>query len=114
MDIKETVTDRYILLSLEGSLDATQAPVVDAAIAAALAKGLPHLIFELGELRYVASMGLRCFIVANKMVMERGGKLAFFRLNDNVRAVFDMAGFLKLFLVTDTLEAALERIGGVT
>jgi anti-sigma B factor antagonist/stage II sporulation protein AA (anti-sigma F factor antagonist) len=111
MDIGVSTEKEYTLIRLNGRLEATQAADLTEAIRKALQEGPPSLILDCSGLSYVASMGLRCFLLAQKGVQGTGGKLAFFGLNDNVRSVFSLTGFDKIALVRVSFEDALASLG---
>jgi len=107
MDIAVSIEKEYALIRLAGRLEATQAPELTGAIQKALQEGPPNLILDGTALSYVASMGLRCFLLAQKEAGGAGGKLVFFGLNDNVRSVFAMTSFDKIVQVRANLGEAL-------
>jgi anti-anti-sigma factor len=107
MHIHHTLRDNCTVISLDGRLEATQAEALQAAIQSALADGPPNLLLDCAKLSYVASMGLRCFLLAQKGAQQAGGRAVFSGLNENVRSVFAMTGFDKLTQVLATAEEAL-------
>ena len=107
MNVAVSMEKEYTLLRLEGRLEATQAAEFTDGIQKALREGSPNLILDCSGLSYVASMGLRCFLLAQKGTQAAGGKLVFFGLNDNVRSVFSLTGFDKIVQVRTNLEDAL-------
>jgi anti-anti-sigma factor len=107
MDIKITAQPACTVLSLGGRLEATQAGEVQAAVEKAIKEGPPNLVLDCAGLSYVASMGLRCFMLAQKLTREAKGKAVFTGLNDNVRMIFDLTGFDKLVQVLGSVEEAL-------
>ena len=111
MDIAVSIEKGYALIRLTGRLDATQAAKLTEAVQGALQEGPPSLILDCSALSYVASMGLRSFLLAQKGTQEAGGKLVFFGLNDNVRSVFSLTGFDKIAQVLASLEDAMAALG---
>jgi len=111
MDIALSTEKEYTLIRLSGRLDATQAAKLTEALQKALREGPPSLILDCTGLSYAASMGLRCFLLAQKGTQEAGGQLVFFGLNDNVRSVFSLTGFDKIAQVRAGFEDALASLG---
>jgi anti-anti-sigma factor len=107
MNIQTTVTDNCTVIALAGRLEAIRAGEVQDAVQRALAGGPPNLLLDCSGLSYVASMGLRCFLLARKGAEQAGGRVVFSGLNDNVRSVFTLTGFDKLCEITQTAEEAL-------
>ena len=64
-------------------------------------------VIDLAGVDYVSSAGLRVILLAGKRLKAGGGRLALAGLRDNVREVFEMSGFLTLFPVLPTVDAAL-------
>ena len=111
MEIAVSIEKKYSLLRLTGRLEATQASELTTAIQKALQEGAPNLVMDCSGLSYVASMGLRCFLMAQKETHGAGGRLVFFGLNDNVHSVFSMTSFDKIVQVRASLEDALACLG---
>ncbi|MDR3074007.1 MAG: STAS domain-containing protein [Deltaproteobacteria bacterium] len=107
MNIQIIPKDNCTVIALEGRLEAGQAEKTQAAVQGALADGPPNLLLDCAKLSYVASMGLRCFLLAQKEAQKAGGRAIFSGLNENVRSVFAITGFDKLTQVLETAEEAL-------
>jgi anti-anti-sigma factor len=107
MNIQSTLGDNCTVIALDGRLEATQAGEVQTAIQSALAGGSPNLLLDCSRLSYVASMGLRCFLLAQKEAQKAGGRAVFSGLNENVRSVFTLTGFDKIIQVTGTTGEAM-------
>ncbi|MBQ6383610.1 MAG: STAS domain-containing protein [Clostridia bacterium] len=91
MTIKETKTGDALTVELEGRLDTTTSPELDAF----LDKYYPiinELIFDLKGLDYLSSSGLRVFLKAQKAMMNKGGVLIR-NANRLVMGVFSVTGF---------------------
>ena len=111
MDISISIEKDYALLRLWGRLEATQAAKFTEAVQKAMQEGRPNQLLDCSALSYVASMGLRSFLLSLKEVQQAGGTLVFFGLNDNVRSVFSLTGFDKIVQVRSSLEDALAALG---
>ena len=75
-----------LTVSLEGRLDTSTAPKLEAELKSAL-KGVRDLTIDLAELAYVSSAGLRVLLSAQK-VMNRQGEMVVRNANDAVMDVF--------------------------
>jgi anti-anti-sigma factor len=111
MNITTTTGNNCTVIALLGRLEATQAGNVQEAVQNALAGGPPNLVLDCTGLSYVASMGLRCFLLAQKEAQKGGGKVIFSGLNANVRSVFELTGFDRIIQVTETAEDAEALFG---
>ena len=106
---RRQVSDQVVLL-VSGRMDAEAAPEFEEQCRACIAEGLTVLIADLGDLRYVSSMGLRSFVSIAKTLQGKGGALRLCRLSGLVKQVFEITGLLVFFPVYETVEAAV--IGG--
>jgi anti-anti-sigma factor len=108
--IERTQVSDQVVLLVSGRMDAENAPQFEEQCRVCIAEGFVGLVVDLGELRYVSSMGLRSFISVAKTLQEKGGVLRLCRLNGLVKQVFEITGLLPLFSVYQSVDAAV--IGG--
>ena len=54
-------------------------------------------VLDCKELAYISSSGLRLFLSLRKAAAAKGGKVIVRNLNNEIRTVFLMTGFLNLF-----------------
>lgn len=66
------------------------------------------IIIDCENLVYINSFGLRVFLKVLKFISKEEGNLVFCNLNDNLKSVFAITGFLHLFQVFDNIEEAIE------
>lgn len=78
-------------IALVGRLDTNTAPELDAELNRLLAnKSITKLVFDMSQLDYLSSAGVRCFIRARKVIEPRGGKVALINPQPGVRKVLDI------------------------
>jgi anti-anti-sigma factor len=106
----ETVDDDIQVVWFVDRIDSNNADEAEAAVRALLDEGYLRLLFDLSELAYISSAGLRVVLMTAKMLGRSGGRLALCRLNDNVRQVFEVSGFLPMLQVYKEREGALEYL----
>lgn len=56
-----------------------------------------HIVIDCGGLEYIASSGLRLLLALRKEVAAKSGKLQLRNINNDIRQVFAMTGFISLF-----------------
>ena len=56
-----------------------------------------HIVLDCSELEYISSSGLRLFLSLRKESAAKGGKLQVSSINNDIRQVFMMTGFISLF-----------------
>ena len=94
MALRIQIEDRHSFaktLHLTGRLDDTTAPDLDLELDEILEGPIKVLVFDLGELEYTSSAGLRAFMRAQKVMSQRAGKALFLNLQPPVQKVFDIA-----------------------
>lgn len=101
-------------LALAGRLDTNTAGQLDAALSRILADpGLTSLVFDLSELEYLSSIGIRCFIRARKTIEPRGGHVAVVNPQAPVRKVLEIVRAIPaggLFSSVEELDAYLDEM----
>ena len=108
MDIVETRHDNALVVTPTGRLDSASAASFDARLAAAIDRGDHDLVVDLAGLDYIGSTGLSALLSAAKKLRAAGGRIALSGMNNRVRLVFEMSGFLRLFPIYATLDEALQ------
>lgn len=104
--------DGIKIVCLIERVDSTNAPETEAAVRALMDQGCTRILFDLSELVYISSAGLRVVLLTWKTLSKTGGRFALCRFNDNVRQVFEVSGFLPMFKVFKEREGALEYLSG--
>jgi anti-sigma B factor antagonist len=102
MDINKTVNGDTLVLSIEGRLDTTTAPILEAELTSSL-DPISKLILDFSELKYVSSAGLRVLLAAQKKMNDKGG-MVLRNVNDSIMEVFEITGFLKILTVENKTE----------
>jgi len=93
-------------IKLSGSLDTETAPELDRQLTACLAGPVNDLVFDLADLKFISSAGLRIFQVARKQMVARGGgRASFINMQPQVQEVFAIIQSLPGIGVFKDLEA---------
>ena len=58
-----------------------------------------EIILDCEKLDYISSSGLRLFLAIRKEVSTKGGKVIVEHINEDIKKVFMMTGFIQLFEV---------------
>jgi anti-anti-sigma factor len=99
MEFAQEEAGGVTIARLAGRLDSGAAQPAEEAFTRLLAGGAAHLAIDLSKLAYISSAGLRVLLVVAKKVQQANGKLVLFGLVDNVREVFAISGFDKIFAI---------------
>ena len=84
-------------IALEGRLDTLTAPDLEAVIKEQL-HGVTDLVFDLKEIAYVSSAGLRVLLAAQK-IMNRQGSMKVTNVNRSVMEIFEITGFSEVLTI---------------
>lgn len=91
MEIKKTANGSELTIALEGRLDTSTAPQLEAEIKEGL-NGITDLTLDFSKLDYISSAGLRV-ILASQKIMNKQGKMAITNVNETIQEILDVTGF---------------------
>lgn len=86
-----------LTLFLEGRLDTTTSPQLDAELAASLG-GVTLLTLDMAKLAYLSSAGLRVILGAQKR-MNKQGRMVVRHVNEAIMEVFEVTGFVDILII---------------
>ena len=99
MEITSGTDGDLVQFHVEGNLDSATSPSLARAVNVAMEEGARRLIFDIRDVRYVSSAGLRVILIAAKQAQSAGGGVAVFGLQANVAQVFAVSGFDKVVTI---------------
>ena len=77
-----------VTIKLAGSLDTATAPELERQLSPVLASRVKDLVFDLAQLKFISSAGLRVFATQRKILKERGGQASFIHMQPQIQEVF--------------------------
>lgn len=86
-----------LTISLEGRLDTTSSPQLEAAFKENL-RGVTDLVMDFEQLAYISSAGLRVLLAAMKL-MKKQGTMVIRNVNETVMEVFEITGFADMLTI---------------
>ena len=110
MHIQQTDRDGITIVAPAGRVDTTTSPVLEDALRRAVDGGARTILVDLAGVDYISSAGLRVFLVLAKRMRDLQGRLVLCAMGGPVRQVFQLAGFLPLFQVEPSQDAALSTL----
>lgn len=87
-----------LTIAVEGRLDTVTAPDLEAELKSSL-DGVQDLVLDFEKLEYISSAGLRVLLSAHKTMTGKGGSFKLIHLNEIVREVLDVTGFLSILTI---------------
>jgi len=95
MNIEQERTGKStVVLTLSGRLDTVNAPLLESKIKEQ--EDITELTLDFKGVNYISSMGLRVLLAAKKAMKAEGSRLIIKNIQDSVREIFEMTGFLNL------------------
>ena len=94
MEIRKKKDGSSLTLELEGRLDTTTAPELEAELNQSL-DGVTALTLDMAQLAYLSSAGLRVILAAQKR-MNKQGSMVVRHVNETIMEVFEVTGFVNI------------------
>ena len=91
MTIEKIINGNDLTLALNGRLDTTTAPQLEAELKENLA-GVKNLVLDFAALEYLSSAGLRVLLATQKL-MNKQGSMVVRSVNETIMEVFEVTGF---------------------
>lgn len=97
MNITKKQIGAELNIALEGRLDTTTAPQLEAELKQSL-PGVQALTLDFARLEYLSSAGLRVLLATQK-TMNKQGSMVIRNVNDVIAEVFDVTGFSDILTI---------------
>ena len=97
MEIKKIKNENEMNLKVEGRLDTTTAPQLEAELKQSIG-GVEKLVFDFEALEYLSSAGLRVLLAAQK-VMNKQGEMVIKNVNETIAEIFEVTGFTDILTI---------------
>lgn len=97
MTIEMNKNGGELKVCLEGRLDTTTSPELEEKLKGEL-EGVTALEFDIKDLEYISSAGLRVFLQAQK-VMNKQGSMVIHNASEDVMEIFDVTGFSNILTI---------------
>ena len=100
MNINMTHENDCYMIKLDGFLDTASSPDLQKKVedisSETFGKGGFNIVFDLADVGFVSSAGLRVLLLTKKLTDRQNGKMAVINVQQSIREVFDMTGFSKI------------------
>ncbi len=94
MTITKNLEGTKLTIALEGRLDTTTSPQLEAELHPAI-DDATEVTFDLEKLAYISSAGLRVLLSAQK-IMNKQGKMTIKNVCPEIMDIFDVTGFVDI------------------
>ncbi len=99
MTINGEKNNTALTIELEGRLDTATSPMLEDYLSENLMEDILELRFDLGQLSYISSAGLRVLLSTQKKMDKRNGKMIICNVPDLIMDIFDVVGFADIFTI---------------
>ncbi len=105
MESNNETQENISLLRLKGKLDFITSSEFEQKFNIMVNEGVEKFILDFSEVSYMSSAGLRFLLIASK---KTKGKVVLFGVNDAVKQVIEIAGFVSMFKFSRSQDEAVE------
>lgn len=99
MQVSISSQDSKTLVTLDGRLDTSNVDQFQKDIAPLMQGDNPNIEIDCQHMTYTSSQGLRMFLMLQKSVMARHGKMVMVGMIPQVKEVFDITGFSNIITI---------------
>jgi anti-sigma B factor antagonist len=100
MNIVITNEEGVYTIKLGGFVDTASSPYLQKKVedisSETYEKGGFNVVFDLADVEFVSSAGLRVLLMARKMADRQNGNITLVNVKDSIRDVLNMTGFAKI------------------
>ena len=97
LNISKKSEGSALTVTLEGRLDTSTAPELEETLKDGL-NDVTDLVFDLKDMQYISSAGLRVLLSAQK-VMNKKGTMVIRNASEQIREIFDVTGFSDILTI---------------
>ncbi|NWK56783.1 STAS domain-containing protein [Verrucomicrobiaceae bacterium N1E253] len=98
------------ILAPRHRVDTNNSPEVEKVIQENIGGGEARLVLDFAQVDYVSSAGLRVLLKTAKQIKVGGGRLALCGLNEQIKEVMEVSGFMNILDCYDNLDSSIGAI----
>jgi anti-sigma B factor antagonist len=111
MEVNVSEHKNCVLIDAKGRIDSSTAPQLEETFNSLTGKGKYKLVFDMSEVDYISSAGLRVLISTQKTCKRYNrGQLVLASVPERVYDALDLAGFVHLFTIYDDVTTAVANV----
>ncbi len=112
MEVRSEVAGGVAVYRIAGKLDALTKQDLESAVAFAIDGGTARIIFDMRDVTFITSAGLRVIVMTAKQAAAAKGGLAVFGAQSAVQEVFEVSGLHTIVpIVADETQARAKLAG---
>ena len=100
MTIDKILNGNELTIILEGRLDTTTAPELEAVLLEQLEGDVSDLIFDFEKLEYISSAGLRVLLSTQRIMNKKeNGSMKVIHVGEMIMEIFEVTGFTEILTI---------------
>ena len=107
MEIKTKKNNKWLIIHIDGRLDVMLSQKLEKEVLEQIENGEQFIIFNLINVEYMSSSGLRVFISTMRKLKEKEGEVRLCNMNSSVRKILKIVDLEGMFNIYESEEAAL-------
>jgi len=111
LDVRSETAGEVTVYRIAGRIDALSSPNLEKTVASAIGGGTPWIVYDMREVAYMSSAGLRGVLMIAKQATAAHGGLAVFGLQPGVDEVFESSGFHNIIPIASDEAQARAKLG---
>lgn len=109
MEIEIEQRDGVAVVTLVGELDGRTVPTIEQKLLS-LTSADSRVLLDMRGVSYISSAGLRALLMLYRHIAGSQGQVALAGLNDGIKDVMSITGFLEFFAAYDSIEEGLSAL----
>ena len=102
--------DDKAVLKVSGRLEINQALELEEVVNSNIKDGMKYFVFDLGDVHYLSSSGIRVFIATLRQLKDLKGKMVLSNLSANVLKTLKIVELDTLFEIYDSNDKAIKAL----
>lgn len=108
MNIQTETQDRFLVVRLEGDVDAYSSSKIKDELLGLIDRGSSSMVVDVSKVPYMDSSGLGMLVTVLKNINKKHGVLRLTGLNEDLRNIFRLTRLDKVFQIYETVPEALK------
>ena len=110
MNIEIRTDGDYSIAKISGEIDSKTAPQAQEELLPVTEKH-SRIVLDMTDVTFLSSAGLRTLLLLYRQVTADKGKIVLVGLTEEIQDTMAMTGFLKFFVIAQSLEEGLKALG---
>ena len=110
MELTHEKKGEILMITIKGRLDSATANEADNTIKNLMEGDFRRVLFNLNDLEYLSSGGLRVILGVAKDLKRKEGKFVLCSLHEFVKEIFEVSGFDSLIPIENTVESGIKLL----